>query len=340
MRRRKHEFSAWMVFEIGKSWAEADSDTAEAIDFLEYYARQMIHMTEASDLLHPWPGEQAQLEYIPLGVGAVIPPWNFPNAIMSGMTGAAIVAGNCVVLKPASITPVIAYKFCELLWNNGLPAGVLNFIPGPGAAIGDTIVDHPKTRFIAFTGSKEVGMRIFERASKVQPGQKWLKRTLLEMGGKDAVVVDETADLEAAAEGIVTSAFGFQGQKCSAGSRPIIVDKVYDTVAERVLDRAKQLTQGAPDTGPHIHQGPVSDKNSMKTIMDYIEVGTQEGKLLLGGEAMTTPEGGFFIKPTIFGEVDGNARIAQEEIFGPVLAMIRAKDFSQAMDIANSTEFA
>src|SRR5258708_2926725 len=212
MRRRKHEFSAWMVFEIGKSWAEADSDTAEAIDFLEYYARQMIHMTEASDLLHPWPGEQAQLEYIPLGVGAVIPPWNFPNAIMSGMTGAAIVAGNCVVLKPASITPVIAYKFCELLWNNGLPAGVLNFIPGPGGAIGDTMVDHPKMRFIAFTGSKEVGIRIFERASKVQPGQKRLKRTRLEMGGKDAVVVDETADLEAAAEGIVISEFVFHGQ--------------------------------------------------------------------------------------------------------------------------------
>src|SRR5579859_570607 len=339
MRRRKHEFSAWMVFEIGKSWAEADADTAEAIDFLEYYARQMMRLTHASEMLTNFPGEEAELEYIPLGVGAVIPPWNFPNAIMVGMTSAAIVAGNCVVLKPSSITPTIAYKFCELLWQSGLPAGVLNFLPGPGGAIGDTIVDHPKTRFIAFTGSKEVGMRIFERASKVQPGQKWLKRTVLEMGGKDAVVVDETADLEAAAEGIVTSAFGFQGQKCSAGSRAIIVDKVYDTVAERVVDRTRQLQQGAPDVGPQIHQGPVSDKNSMETIMDYIEVGTQEGKLLLGGDALTTPDGGYYIKPTIFGDVDGNARIAQEEIFGPVLAMIRAKDFSQAIDIANSTEF-
>ncbi|HLY25232.1 MAG TPA: L-glutamate gamma-semialdehyde dehydrogenase [Aggregatilineales bacterium] len=339
MRRRKHEFSAWMVFEIGKSWAEADADTAEAVDFLEYYARQMMRLSNASEMLTNYPGEEAELEYIPLGVGAVIPPWNFPNAIMTGMTSAAIVAGNCVVLKPSSITPTIAYKFCELLWQSGLPAGVLNFLPGPGGAIGDTIVDHPKTRFIAFTGSKEVGMRIFERASKVQPGQKWLKRTVLEMGGKDAVVVDETADLEAAAEGIVTSAFGFQGQKCSAGSRAIIVDKVYDTVAERVVDRTRQLQQGAPDVGPQIHQGPVSDKNSMETIMDYIEVGTQEGKLLLGGDALTTPEGGYYIKPTIFGDVDGNARIAQEEIFGPVLAMIRAKDFSQAIDIANSTEF-
>jgi 1-pyrroline-5-carboxylate dehydrogenase len=339
MRRRKHEFSAWMVFEIGKSWAEADADTAEAIDFLDYYARQMIRLTEASSALTSNPGEHGELEYIALGVGAVIPPWNFPNAIMTGMTSAAIVAGNTVVLKPASITPVIAYKLCELFWNNGLPAGVLNFLPGPGGAIGDTLVDHPQTRFVAFTGSKEVGIRIFERASKVYPGQKWLKRTVLEMGGKDAVVVDETADLEAAADGIVASAFGFQGQKCSAGSRAIIVDKVYDTVAERVVEKTRKLTQGAPDKSKDIHQGPVADKNAFHDIMNYIEVGTQEGKLLLGGKALETPEGGFFIEPTIFGEVDGNARIAQEEIFGPVLAMIRAKDFDHALEIANSTDF-
>jgi 1-pyrroline-5-carboxylate dehydrogenase len=339
MRRRKHEFSAWMVFEIGKSWAEGDADTAEAIDFLEYYARQMIRLTHASEMLTNNPGEKDELIYIPLGVGAVIPPWNFPNAIMTGMTSAAIVAGNCVVLKPASITPVIAYKFCELLWQNGLPPGVLNFLPGSGAVIGDLIVDHPRTRFIAFTGSKEVGMRIFERASKVQQGQKWLKRTVLEMGGKDAVVVDETADLEAAATGIVVSAFGFQGQKCSAGSRAIIVDKVDDDVQTRVVEKTKRLTQGATDTGVDIHQGPVSDKNAMKTIMDYIEVGTQEGKLLLGGKTMETPEGGYFIEPTIFGDVPPDARIAQEEIFGPVLAMIRARDYDDALNIANSTEF-
>ncbi len=339
MRRRKHEFSAWMVFEIGKAWAEADADTAEAIDFLEYYARQMIRLTNASETLTFTPGEKDELMYIPLGVGAVIPPWNFPNAIMTGMTSAAIVAGNCVVLKPASITPAIAYKFCELLWNHGLPPGVLNFLPGSGAAIGDTIVDHPKTRFIAFTGSKEVGMRIFERASKVQTGQRWLKRTVLEMGGKDAVVVDETADLEAAATGIVVSAFGFQGQKCSAGSRAIIVDKVYDAVQERVVEKTKVLKQGATDLGADVHQGPVADKNAMKTIMDYIEIGTQEGKLLIGGKAKETPEGGYFIEPTIFGDVAPDARIAQEEIFGPVLAMIRAKDYDDAINIANSTEF-
>jgi 1-pyrroline-5-carboxylate dehydrogenase len=339
MRRRKFEFCAWMVFEIGKAWSEADADTCEAIDFLEYYARQMIKLTQASDLLIPYPGEQNQLQYIPLGVGAVIPPWNFPNAIMAGMTGAAIVAGNTVVLKPSSITPVIAYKFCELLWQNGLPPGVLNFVPGPGASVGDTLVDHPRTRFVAFTGSKEVGMRIFERAAKVHPGQIWLKRTLLEMGGKDAVVVDETADLEAAADGIVVSAFGFQGQKCSAGSRAIIVNDVYDTITQRVVEKTKQLKLGAPDLGPEINQGPVADKNAFRTIMDYVEVGTQEGKLLHGGRAIETPEGGYFIEPTIFGDVDRNARIAQEEIFGPVLTIIRAKDYDDALDIANGTEF-
>src|SRR5450432_671538 len=339
MRRRKHEFSAWMVFEIGKSWAEADADTAEAIDFLEFYARQMIRLTEASSALTSFPGEEGQLEYIPLGVGAVIPPWNFPNAIMAGMTSAAVVAGNCVVLKPASLTPTIAYKFCELLWNNGLPTGVLNFLPGPGGAIGDTLVEHPATRFVAFTGSKEVGIRIFERAAKVQPGQRWLKRTTLEMGGKDALLVDEDADLEAAADAVVAGAFGFQGQKCSATSRAIIVDKVYATIQDRVVEKASKLTQGATDSGPSIQQGPVADKNALKTIMDYIEVGTQEGNLLLGGHVKDTPEGGYFIEPTIFGEVAPNSRIAQEEIFGPVLAMIRAKDFAEALDIANGTEF-
>jgi 1-pyrroline-5-carboxylate dehydrogenase len=339
MRKRKHEFSAWMVFEIGKSWAEADADTAEAIDFLDYYARQMVRLTQASSTLNVFPGEENDLQYIPLGVGVVIPPWNFPLAITCGMTCAALVAGNAVILKPASITPTIAYKLCELFWDQGLPPGVLNFVPGPGGAIGDTLVDHPQTRFIAFTGSKEIGQRIFLRAAAVHPGQKWLKRTVLEMGGKDAVFVDETAQLEDAAQAIVTSAFGFQGQKCSAGSRAILVDSIYNKVAERVVDLTKALTQGAPDLGPHIHQGPVSDKDAMKKIMDYVETGTQEGTLLTGGHRLDTPEGGYFIAPTVFGDVPWDARIAQEEIFGPVLAIIRARDFEDGLRIANSTEF-
>jgi 1-pyrroline-5-carboxylate dehydrogenase len=337
MRRRKHEFSAAMVLEVGKSWVEADADTAEAIDFLAYYARQMMHLAEAHKQLVPYPPEEVDLQYIPLGVGVVIPPWNFPNSIMTGMTSASIVAGNTAVLKPASSSPLVAYKFCELMWDQGLPAGVLNFLSGPGGAIGDTLVDHPKTRFIAFTGSKEVGMRIFERAAKVQPGQIWLKRTLLEMGGKDAVLVDAPADLDAAAEGITLSAFGYQGQKCSAGSRAIIVAEVYDAVVEKVLERARNITVGATDAGPEVYMGPVIDRAAMENILNYIKIGKREGKLLLGGGKIDTSEGGYFIQPTVFGDVPRDARIAQEEIFGPVLTIIKARDFDDALSIANGT---
>lgn len=339
MRRRKHEFSAWMVFEVGKSWVEADADTAEAIDFLEYYARQMLRMDRASETLYPYPPEQLDLQYIGLGVGAVIPPWNFPNAIMTGMTSASIVAGNSVILKPASTSPVIAYKLCELFWEQGLPAGVLNFLPGPGGAIGDTIVDHPLTRYIAFTGSKEVGLRIFERASKVHPGQLWLKRTVLEMGGKDAVLVDETADLEAAATAIVSSGFGFQGQKCSAGSRAIIHSDVYDHIAGRVSELTNQLSVGETDKGVDVYMGPVIDKKAFNSIMDYIAHGRENHELLAGGNAIETNTSGYFIQPTVFGNVPGDAKIAQEEIFGPVVAMIPARNYDDMLDIANSTEY-
>ncbi|MCL4248246.1 MAG: L-glutamate gamma-semialdehyde dehydrogenase [Anaerolineae bacterium] len=339
LRRRKHEFSATMVLEVGKSWVEADADTAEAIDFMEYYARQAMRVADSSHLLVPNPGEQVGLYYIPLGVGIVIPPWNFPLAIPTGMLTAALVAGNAVILKPAQPSPWVAWKLCELFWNQGLPPGVLNFVSGPGSSTGAQMVAHPKTRFIAFTGSRDVGLNIFEQASKVPPGQIWLKRTILEMGGKDAVVVDETADLEAAAQGIVAGAFGFQGQKCSAGSRAIIVGDVYDQVANRVVDLTRKLQIGAPDIGPHIDMGPVVNLDSMQKIMGYIEVGTQEGELLLGGSPVETAEGGYFLPPTIFGDVTSNARIAQEEIFGPVLALMRARDYDDALDIANGTEY-
>jgi 1-pyrroline-5-carboxylate dehydrogenase len=339
LRRRKHEFSATMVLEVGKSWVEADADTAEAIDFLEYYARQAVRLADVSAMLEPYPPEQLSLVNIPLGVGAIIPPWNFPLAIPTGLVASAIVTGNTIIFKPAGQSPWIAYKLAELLWEAGTPKGVLNFLTGPGSSTGARLVTHPLTRFISFTGSKEVGIWINENAAKVQPGQKWLKRAVLEMGGKDAVMVDETADLDAAAQGIVTSAFGFQGQKCSAASRAIIVDEVYDRVTNRVVEIASKLKVGAPDEGPHIDMGPVVDQGSMKKIMDYIEVGTQEGKLLLGGQPLQTPEGGYFIPPTIFGDVPSRARIAQEEIFGPVLSIIRARDFSDGIAIANDTEF-
>jgi 1-pyrroline-5-carboxylate dehydrogenase len=334
MRQRRFLINAWMIYEVGKSWAEADGDTAEAIDFLEFYAREMIRLAEDQPLVRI-EGEDNQLVYIPLGVGAVIPPWNFPCAIMAGMTSASFVAGNTVILKPASTSPAIAYQFMRILEEVGLPAGVVNFLSGSGSVIGDALVENPKVRFIAFTGSRDVGLRIYERASRYQQGQRWLKRSILEMGGKDAVVVDETADLDAAAEGIVSSAFGFQGQKCSAGSRAIIVEQVYDQVLQKVLERTKKLTVGDV-TQPGTYMGPVIDENAMKKILDYIEIGKKEGRLVAGGNHQGP---GYFIEPTIFADVDPHARIAQEEIFGPVLAVIKAKDFDDALRIANDTEY-
>ena len=222
VRRRKHEFSAILVKEAGKPWNEADADTAEAIDFMEYYARQMLKLKDGMPV-ESRPIEYNRFTYIPLGVGVIISPWNFPFAIMAGMTTAAIVSGNTVLLKPASTTPVVAAKFMEVLEEAGLPAGVVNFVPGNGSEVGDYLVDHPRTRFVSFTGSRDVGIRIYERAAKVNPGQIWLKRVIAEMGGKDTIVVDKEADLELAAKSIVASAFGFSGQKCSACSRAVIV---------------------------------------------------------------------------------------------------------------------
>jgi 1-pyrroline-5-carboxylate dehydrogenase len=334
LKARRFDFNAWMIYEVGKSWPEADGDTAEAIDFMEFYAREMVRLAEEQPLVKI-EGEDNQLVYIPLGVGAVIPPWNFPGAIMAGMTSAAFVSGNTVVLKPASTSPMIAWQFMRILEDVGLPAGVVNFLTGSGSTIGDALVEDPRVRFIAFTGSRDVGLRINELSAKHKKGQLWLKRTILEMGGKDAVVVDETADLDAAAEGIVSSAFGFQGQKCSAGSRAIIVEKVYDQVLQKVIEKTKKLTTGDV-TKPETYMGPVVDENAMKKITEYIEVGKQEGRLVAGGGHRGP---GYFIEPTVIADVDPHARIAQEEIFGPVLAVIKARDFDEALHIANDTEY-
>ena len=334
MRQRRFIINAWMIYEVGKSWVEADADTAEAIDFLEFYAREMIRISEPQPITRT-EGEDNQLVYIPLGVAAVIPPWNFPCAIMAGMASAAFVAGNTVVLKPASTAPAIAYQFMRILEDIGLPKGVVNFLTGSGAVIGDVLVGSPKIRFIAFTGSREVGLHIFEHASQTPKGQIWLKRTILEMGGKDAIVVDETADLEAAATGIVASAFGFQGQKCSACSRAIIVEQVYDKVLQKVNEKAPKLVMGDV-TQASTAIGPVVDENALKKILEYIEIGKAEGRLLLGGKRQGS---GYFIEPTVIADVAPDARIAQEEIFGPVLAVIKAKDFDDALTIANNTEY-
>ncbi len=337
MRARKYEFSAWLVLEIGKNWAEADGDVAEAIDFMEFYGREMVRLSQPQPLT-AYEGEENELHYIPLGVGIVIPPWNFPLAIMVGMTTAAIVTGNTVILKPSSETPTIAFQFMALMEEIGLPAGVLNFLPGPGASVGDFLITHPKTRFIAFTGSKEVGLRITELAAKAQPGQLWIKRVVAEMGGKDSIIVDHDVDLDQAADGVVSSAFGFQGQKCSACSRVIVHKAIYDEFLQKIKERTEKLVLGSAEEHK-THMGPVASKSAYESILEYIEVGKSEGQLLTGGKATGKSEDGFFVKPTVIAGVSPTSRIAQEEIFGPVLAVIKAEDWHHALDIANNTEF-
>ncbi len=335
LRQRKFEVSACICYEVGKTWPEADADTAETIDFCEFYGREMLRLAGPQKVT-PYQNERNFLTYIPLGVGAVIPPWNFPAAIATGMTVAALVAGNTVVLKPSEESPTIAAKIVEILYEAGIPKEALSFVTGRGSVAGDAIVKHPLTRFIAFTGSKEVGLLISEAAGKKQPGQIWIKRAVLEMGGKDAIVVDEEADLDSAVEGVAQAAFGYQGQKCSACSRAIVSERVYDTFVSKLVERTKKISVG-PSENPENYMGPVVSETAMKGILDYIEVGKKEGKLLLGGGR--APGNGYFVQPTVIADVDPKARIAQEEIFGPVLAVIKAKDFDDALRIANDTEF-
>jgi 1-pyrroline-5-carboxylate dehydrogenase len=337
MRRRKFEFSAWLVFEVGKSWAEADADTAEAIDFLEFYARQAIRYADPQPLTQsPIKDEINELRYIPLGVGIVIPPWNFPLAILAGMATAAIAAGNTVIIKPSHDSPVIAAKFVELMEQISLPPGVINLLPGDGPVVGEYLVEHPRTRFISFTGSMAVGLRINELAARPRDGQIWIKRVVAEMGGKDTIVVDETADLDAAAEGIVASAFGYSGQKCSACSRAVVVESVYDKVLDKVVERTGRLNVG-PARDQSISTGPVSSKRSFEKISKYIDIGKGEGRLVAGGRRHELADSGWFIEPTVIADVDPQSRVSQEEIFGPVLAFMKAKDFEESLEIANNT---
>jgi len=336
MRKRKHEFSAVMVYEVGKTWPEADADTAEAIDFMEFYAREMLRFAAKQPVVKH-PQERNELVYLPLGVGVVVPPWNFPLAILAGMASAAIVTGNTVVLKPSSDAPMIGWMFFDLMREVGLPAGVLNFVTGPGGSVGDTLVGHPKTRFISFTGSKEVGVHINELAAKVQPGQIWLKRVVAEMGGKDAIVIDDQTNLDAAASATVASAFGYQGQKCSAASRAIVSEKVYDRFVDLVAEKVKNLKVGTSDD-PGNYMGPVVNRAAQEKILAYVQKGVEEGgRLVAGGQK--GDERGNFIMPTVIADVDPKSTIAQEEIFGPVLAVIKARDFDDALAIANDTQF-
>ncbi|MEE8331523.1 MAG: L-glutamate gamma-semialdehyde dehydrogenase [Acidimicrobiia bacterium] len=335
MRERKYELAAWETLEASKNWGEAEADVAEAIDFVDYYARQALILDEPVKT-YDVPGETNTTKLQAMGAGVAIPPWNFPLAIPVGMVMGPVAAGNTMVLKPASATPIIAYKFMELLAEAGMPDGVVNFVPGSGDEVGDVLVDHPRTRFINFTGSKEIGLRIAERAAVVQPGQKWLKRAYMEMGGKDAMIVDETADLDEAAAAVVRAAFGFQGQKCSACSRLIAVDAVHDELLKRVVALTNELDVGPAEDNTPV--GAVITAGQHRSIMSEIELGKSEAKLVAGGSAIEE-DGGYYIQPTIFADVAPTARLAQHEIFGPVLSVIRAKDYEEAVDIFNGTEF-
>src|SRR5258706_8537422 len=361
LRRKKMEFCAWLIYEVGKNWVEADAEVAEAIDFLEYYAELALL---PPPILTPVAGEKNEYRYLPLGPVVVIPPWNFPLAILVGMTSAALVTGNTVVLKPSSQSPVIAAKFVELAREAGLPDGVLSFLTGAGASIGDFLVGDPRTRMVAFTGSKAVGLHINALAAKTAPGQKWVKRVIAEMGGKNAIIVDESADLDSAAQGALAAAFGYQGQKCSACSRLYVHAAVYDDFLARLLERAKKIRQGPADVYEN-YMGPVISEGAKKTIERYIALGKKEGRMLMPspsavrsasappspdmhvGRGRGRPQGeprvraseGYYVPPTIFDRLPPTSRLCSEEIFGPVLAVGKVKSFDEAIRLANSTDY-
>ena len=333
---KKLEYCAWLTYEVGKNWAEADADVAECIDFLEFYAREALRLHHATTPIQ-FPGERNQLRYLPLGVGAVIAPWNFPLAILCGMTMAAVVSGNTVVIKPSVDAPTIAFKLMQLLEEAGLPDGVVNLLQGSGDLAGRMLVEDPQVRFIAFTGSKKVGLDVHERAAKVRPGQHFLKRTVLELGGKDAILVDTDCDIDAAVEGVAASAFGFNGQKCSACSRAIVDARIYEIFLDKLIERVQSINVGEPAL--NFAAGPVISETSFRRVLDYISIGKTEGRLVTGGAALQTDTGGYYIQPTVFADVAPGARIAQEEIFGPVLTVIRSNSFTEALDIVNGTEY-
>jgi 1-pyrroline-5-carboxylate dehydrogenase len=324
-----------MISEVGKNYLEADADTCEAIDFLEFYGREVLRFAEKQPII-PVKGEKNKMIYIPLGVGVIIPPWNFPFAILIGTACAAIAAGNTIVLKPSSDSPMMGWLFADIMNHLGLPKGVLNFVVASGAEAGDYLVQHPKTRFISFTGSMEVGLRINELAAKTSPGQIWIKRVIAEMGGKDSMIIDSEADIDDAVKGTVAAAFGFQGQKCSACSRVIVDTKVYKEFVAKLKPAVEALVQGNPLDNHFM--GPVVSAKAEKSILEYIEIGKKEGNLLTGGEKIKGMNG-YFIKPTVFTDIEPMARISQEEIFGPVLAVIKSKNFEDSLEIANNTMF-
>ncbi|MEX2402510.1 MAG: L-glutamate gamma-semialdehyde dehydrogenase [Balneolales bacterium] len=334
--RRRLELNAWQISESGHNYREADAQIAEGIDFLNYYAHEALRYDKGMDVLDAR-GEKNKTIYIPIGAGVSISPWNFPFAIAAGMAAGPIAAGNTIVAKPSPDTPMMCWLVHEIFTEAGLPDGVFNFITGDNEEIGDALTGSPRTRFINFTGSLAVGQHISQVAAEPQNGQNFVKRVVVEMGGKNAMVIDSDADLDAASTAIVQAAYGYQGQKCSACSRAIIVDDVYDEVLEKVLEKARKLQIG--NAKDNMIVGPVINQKAVDKIMSYIELGKGEGQLILGGKKADTADPGHYIEPTIFSDVDPDARIAQEEIFGPVVTFIRAKDTDDAINIANNTRF-
>ncbi|VEP15695.1 Bifunctional proline dehydrogenase/delta-1-pyrroline-5-carboxylate dehydrogenase [Hyella patelloides LEGE 07179] len=334
MEQQRHELNAWICLEVGKIIPQADAEVTEAIDFCRYYAREMMALDDGYN--YDVAGENNRYFYQPKGIAVVISPWNFPFAIATGMTVAALVPGNCTLLKPAANSSIIAAKITEILIEAGIPKGVFQYVPGKGSQVGNYLVEHKDTHVIVFTGSREVGCNIYAQAAQLQPGQKHLKRVIAEMGGKNAIIVDESADLDQAVVGVVQSAFGYTGQKCSACSRVIVAAPIYDIFLKRLVEATKSLNVGATDD-PSIQVGPVIDASAKEKILQYITIGKQESQLAL---EVSVPEGGYYVSPTIFSNVAADATIAQEEIFGPVLAVIKADNFDQALTIANSTDYA
>ncbi|MBS1536404.1 MAG: L-glutamate gamma-semialdehyde dehydrogenase [Bacteroidetes bacterium] len=333
MRERRLEINAWMISEVGKNYLEADADTCEAIDFLDFYGREALRYGGKQPIV-PIAGENNEMIYTPLGVGVIIPPWNFPFAILAGMSAAAIVCGNPVIVKPSSDSPMMGWIFTEIMREVGLPDGVLNFLVASGAEAGDYLVTHPKTRFISFTGSMEVGLRINELAAKTMKGQIWIKRVVAEMGGKDSIVVDSETNIDVAVQGVVAAAFGFQGQKCSACSRVIVDSKIYEEFTEKLKVAVEKLQVGNPLDNTFC--GPVVSAKAERSILNYIEIGKKEGRLLTGGYKVEG-KNGYYIQPTVFADISPMARISQEEIFGPVLAVIKSENFEDGLSIANNT---
>jgi 1-pyrroline-5-carboxylate dehydrogenase len=334
LRERRLEFDALLTLEVGKNFWEAEGELTEAVDFLEFYARQALKFAEPLEMLQ-MPNERDHAEYIPLGVGVSITPWNFPLAIFLGQLLAPVAAGNAMIAKPAEESSVIAAWAVDAVLEAGVPAGVVNFLPGRGEVVGATLVQSPRTRFIAFTGSKNVGLWINAEAAKVLPGQRWIKRVTLELGGKDGMIVDETADLDNAADAAVAGAFGFAGQKCSALSRLIVVDSVHEALLERVKSRVEKLKMGAAEAGSDVNA--VINEESHAKSKAFLEIARTEGRVVTGGEL--GPSEGYFVQPTVVTDVKHESRLAQEEIFGPILAVIPVADFDEAMRVINDTDY-